>query len=146
MKSPDALHRTCAVLRALLMGGGLLLTCQASAQSLSPPAMTADGSLARASSTQKGSAQTTVMSTAAMEVLTDVQVTQIGTYQDNPAHFVWFTKRGAQCALEALPTHQFYDNQGSGAALHATLMTALVNQRKLDVRVDGCRIFEVYLR
>lgn len=146
MQAPDVLNRTCAVLMALLMGGGLLLAWQASAQSLSPPAMTAEGPLARASSTQKDATQATVMSTAAMEVLTDVQVTQIGTYQGTAEHFVWFTKRGEQCALVPPATHRFYDDQGSGAALHATLMTALVNQRKLDVRVYGCQIHEVYLR
>ncbi|KAF1721724.1 hypothetical protein CSC75_05780 [Pseudoxanthomonas wuyuanensis] len=86
------------------------------------------------------------MATTTLEVLSDVQVTQIGTYQDTPTHFVWFTKRGPQCALEANPVHRFSDDKASGAALHATLMTALVNQRKLDVRVNGCQIYEVYLR
>lgn len=131
---------------AILMGSGLLLSWSAaSAQSLSPPSMEAN-TPALASLTQADSTQAVVMSTAAMEVLTDVYVTQIGTYQSNPDHFVWFTKRGEQCGLDVLPTHRFSDGQGSGAALHATLMTALVNQRKLDVRVDGCQVFEVYLR
>ncbi|WP_454828399.1 hypothetical protein [Pseudoxanthomonas wuyuanensis] len=119
----------------------LLLPGLASAQALSPPPMEAEVPTASASATQAA-----VMATTTLEVLSDVMVTQIGTYQDVPTHFIWFTKRGAQCALEAPPVHHFADDQGSGAALHATLMTALVNQRKLDVRVNGCRIYEVYLR
>lgn len=95
--------------------------------------------------TSAGTTQVAVL-TATMEVLSDVQVTQIGTYQDVPTHFIWFTKRGTQCALESPSVHRFSDDNGSGAALHATLMTALVNQRKLDVRVNGCQIYEVYLR
>jgi hypothetical protein len=123
----------------------VMFSCLASAQSLPPPSMAAESPMP-AGFTKKSSTQVAVMSTAAMEVLTDVHVTQIGTYQDDPQHFVWFTKLGEQCASDVLPTHRFSDNQGSGAALHATLMTALVNQRKLDVRVDGCQVFEVYLR
>lgn len=146
MKTPNVLNRAKATQVALLMGGGLLLASQAAAQSLSPPSMEVGGPTPPASTTPTSATQATVMSTATLEVLTDVYVTQIGTYQNNADHFIWFTKRGEQCALATTPVHRFSDNLGSGAALHATLMTALVNQRKLDVRVDGCQIFEVYLR
>ena len=145
MKTPNVLNRAKATPIALLMGGGLLLAWQAAAQSLSPPSMEVNGP-SLTSATPTGTTQATVMSTATLEVLTDVYVTQIGTYQNNADHFIWFSKRGEQCALATTPVHRFSDNLGSGAALHATLMTALVNQRKLDVRVDGCQVFEVYLR
>lgn len=124
----------------------LLFSVPSLAQSQSPPSMEVDGLRSLTSTTQKTFTQAAVASTTTMEVLSDVQVTQIGTYQDNPSHFVWFTKRGEQCALDPPAVHQFSDDKASGAALHATLMTALVNQRKLDVRVYGCQIHEVYLR
>lgn len=146
MKASDVLHRAKIPQIALLMAGGLLLAGQVFAQSLPPPPMTVDDPVVPGSTAKTSTSQTAVMSTATMEVLTNVQVTQIGTYQDTPSHFIWFTQRGEQCALEAPPVHHFSDSQGSGAALHATLMTALVNQRKVDVRVYGCRIHEVYLR
>ncbi|SOD56032.1 hypothetical protein [Pseudoxanthomonas wuyuanensis] len=135
------MSRHAITVRTAAWAACLLLPSLASAQALSPPPMEAEIPMASASATQAA-----VMATTTLEVLSDVQVTQIGTYQDTPTHFVWFTKRGPQCALEANPVHRFSDDKASGAALHATLMTALVNQRKLDVRVNGCQIYEVYLR
>ena len=81
-----------------------------------------------------------------MEVLSDVLVTQIGTYQGTASHFVWFSKRGTECASLSPAVHKFYDNQASGNALLATLTSALISQRRLDVRVYGCEIYEVYMR
>lgn len=81
-----------------------------------------------------------------LEVLSDVLVTQIGTYQNTAAHYVWFSKRGTECGNLPQPVHKFYDNQASGNALLATLTSALISQRRLDVRVYGCEIYEIYIR
>jgi hypothetical protein len=131
-------------MRILLLLIGAVLAFPASAESLSPPRMTG-----ATTSPSVGVARTTLAAgttTVQMEVLQDVQVTQIGTYQDWASHFVWFSRVGSQCALEAQPTHSFATDKPGGVALHAALMTALMNQRRVDVRVSGCRVYEIYLR
>lgn len=72
----------------------------------------------------------------------DIKVTQIGTYQHGPAHFVWFSVAIPGCST----TMGFDETRPGGKALFATLTTALVSGRKVDVRYNGCDIVEVYLK
>lgn len=85
---------------------------------------------------------------AANEWVQDVAVTRIGTYQELAKHYVWFSVVPQECMAEfpSNPVMYFEDNQPGGKALMAVLMTALVNQRKVDVQAKGCQIYEVYLK
>ena len=78
----------------------------------------------------------------------DVEVVQVGTYQADTGHFVWFTATIQECktASPGNPVMHFNETQPGGKALLAILMTALVNKRKVDVQGNGCEIFEVYLK
>ncbi|MDL5364120.1 hypothetical protein QSH18_00700 [Xanthomonas sp. NCPPB 2654] len=84
----------------------------------------------------------------ANELMRNVEVTRIGSYQVNTDHFVWFTATTGECkaANPGNPVMHFNETQPGGKALLAILMTALVNKRKTDVQGNGCEIFEVYLR
>jgi hypothetical protein len=85
---------------------------------------------------------------AANESMRDVEVVQIGSYQANSDHFVWFTATTQECktASPGNPVMSFNETQPGGKSLLAILMTALVNKRKLDVQGSGCSIFEIYLK
>lgn len=85
---------------------------------------------------------------AANELMRDVEVAQIGSYQVNTDHFVWFTATTGECkaANPGNPVMHFNETQPGGKALLAILMTALVNKRKMDVQGNGCEIFEIYLK
>ena len=72
----------------------------------------------------------------------DVEVVQLGSYQHAAAHFVWFSAPISECQGV---THFSHDAPG-GKALFATLTTALVSKRKVDVQVNGCDIVEIYLK
>jgi hypothetical protein len=74
--------------------------------------------------------------------IANVKVAQIGTYQHNAAHFVWFSVAIPGCTT----TMSFDESRPGGKALFATLTTALVSGRKVDVRYNGCDIVEVYLK
>lgn len=74
--------------------------------------------------------------------IADIKVTQIGTYQYNYGHFVWFSSAIPACSA----TMRFDESKPGGKALLATLTTALVSGRKVSVRYSDCDIIEVYLR
>jgi hypothetical protein len=40
----------------------------------------------------------------------------------------------------------FDDSKAGGKALMATLISALVSKRKVDLQVEGCQIVEVHLK
>jgi hypothetical protein len=84
----------------------------------------------------------------ANESMRDVEVVQIGSYQANSDHFVWFTATTQECktASPGNPVMNFSETQPGGKSLLAILMTALVNKRKVDVQASGCSIFEIYLK
>lgn len=85
---------------------------------------------------------------SANESMSNVEVVQIGTYQANASHFVWFSATPEECkaASPANPVMGFSETQPGGKAMLAVLMTALVNKRKVDVQASGCSIFEIYLK
>lgn len=85
---------------------------------------------------------------SANESMSNVDVVQIGTYQGNANHFVWFSATPEECkaASPTNPVMGFSETQPGGKAMLAVLMTALVNKRKVDVQASGCSIFEIYLR
>lgn len=84
----------------------------------------------------------------ANEWMNNVEVLQIGTYQEQPDHFVWFTATPAECKASdpVRPVMRFTETQPGGKSMLAVLMTALVNKRKVDVQASGCSIFEIYLK
>lgn len=84
----------------------------------------------------------------ANEWVHDVEVIKIGTYQAVSSHFVWISTLPGECnqTVSNNPVLSFSDDLPGGKALLATLMTALVSRRKLDVQVKGCQIVEVYLK
>jgi hypothetical protein len=71
----------------------------------------------------------------------DIKVTQIGTYQYAPGHFVWFSAAIPGCSI----TMHFDETKPGGKAMLATLTVALVGERKVGVRYSDCDIVEVYL-
>lgn len=79
---------------------------------------------------------------AADGFIADIKVTQIGTYQYSPGHFVWFSVAIPGCST----TMHFDETKPGGKALLATLTTALIGGRKVGVRYSECDIVEVYLR
>ncbi|NYH50333.1 hypothetical protein [Xanthomonas arboricola] len=81
---------------------------------------------------------------AANEWVRDVEVTQLGAYQASAAHSVWFGSTAQEC--KASPMMYFDEKKPGGKALKATLLAALVNERKVDYQASGCDIVEVYLR
>lgn len=85
----------------------------------------------------------------ANEWVADVEVVKLGTYQHSAAHFVWLSSGSpAECqsAVPQNPTLGFLDSEPGGTSMFATLTTALVKNRKVDVQVNRCEIVEVYLR
>lgn len=84
----------------------------------------------------------------ANEWVRNIEVIQIGTYQAATDHFVWFTATPAECqaADPGRPIMRFNETQPGGKALLATLMTALVSKRKVDLQASGCSISEIYLK
>lgn len=80
----------------------------------------------------------------ASEWVRDVEVTQLGAYQEATHHFVWFGSLSQECNNS--PTMYFDDTKIGGKALLAMLMTALINKRKVDYQAAGCEIAEVYLK
>lgn len=84
----------------------------------------------------------------ANEWMNNVEVLQVGTYQGQPDHFVWFTATPAECKATdpVRPVMRFAETQPGGKSMLAVLMTALVNKRKVDVQANGCSIFEIYLK
>ncbi|MBO9872955.1 MULTISPECIES: hypothetical protein [Xanthomonas] len=76
----------------------------------------------------------------------NVDVAQLGKYQADADHFVWFSDTTAEC--KAAPGNHvlhFQDDQPGRNALLALLMTALMNKHKIDVQTNGCYMLEVYL-
>ncbi len=84
----------------------------------------------------------------ASEYLQEVKVTQLGTYTDGSVHFVWFSQVPQECvtAMPQNPVMTFDETRAGGKSMMATLMSALLNDRKVGLRADGCVISEVYLR
>lgn len=74
--------------------------------------------------------------------ISSVEVVQIGTYQHASTHFVWFSASSPECQ----GVLSFNHDAPGGKALFATLTTALISKRKVDVQVNGCDIVEVYLK
>ncbi|WP_454830402.1 hypothetical protein [Pseudoxanthomonas wuyuanensis] len=85
---------------------------------------------------------TSGQASAADGFIADIKVTQIGTYQYSPGHFVWFSAAIPGCTT----TMHFDETKPGGKALLATLTTALVGGRKVSVRYSDCDIIEVYLK
>ncbi|WP_279362120.1 hypothetical protein [Xanthomonas sacchari] len=84
---------------------------------------------------------------SANESMQNVDVVQVGTYQAHVDHFVWLSDTPAECkATSGNHVLHFQEDQPGGKALLAVLMTALVNNRKIDVQTNGCDIVEVYLK
>lgn len=79
----------------------------------------------------------------ASEWMRGVEVTRIGTYQHSTVHFIWFS--AAPPTTQCTNVISFDDAVGGGKGLLAVLMAALINKRRIDVQVEGCRIVEVYL-
>lgn len=85
----------------------------------------------------------------ASQWVNDVEIVKMSTYQHSPAHFVWLSSgvvSECESAAPQNPTLVFLDNEPGGKSLMATLTTALVSKRKIDVNVNGCDIAEVYLK
>ncbi|MBB4128508.1 hypothetical protein GGR77_003838 [Xanthomonas translucens] len=80
---------------------------------------------------------------SANESMSNVDVVQIGTYQANASHFVWFSATPEECkaASPTNPVMGFSKTQPGGKSMLAVLVTALVNKRKVDVQASGCSIF-----
>lgn len=87
-------------------------------------------------------------SAQATEWLHDLEVIKVGTYQSATVHFVWFTATFPGCtkATPSNPVMNFDDTKAGGKALLATLISALVSKRKVDVQAEGCQIIEVHLK
>ena len=81
--------------------------------------------------------------------VSNATISQLGTYQHDAGHFVWLsTGVVAECLnrVPGNPTLYFRDDRPGGKSMMATLTTALVANRRVDVQVNGCDIVEVYLK
>lgn len=79
----------------------------------------------------------------------NVKVTQLGTYQYAPNHYVWLSVDApAECKQEnpANPTLYFSESNPGGKSMLSVLMTAIATKSTVDVQVKGCDIVEVYIR
>jgi len=81
----------------------------------------------------------------ANETVRGTTVVQLGAYQDHTTHFVWLAS-GVVSACSTNPTYHFDENQPGGKSLVSILTAALIAKTPVDVRVNGCRIEEVYLK
>jgi len=84
----------------------------------------------------------------ANEWANDVEITQVNTYQSGTGHFIFFTALPNACKSESpsTPIMQFDESQHGGKSMLAMIMTALVNKRKVNIQVSGCKIVEIYLK
>jgi hypothetical protein len=89
-----------------------------------------------------------VSSAGAAEFLQEIKVSQLGTYTHNSTHYVWFSQTPQECLTLSpqSPAMSFDETQAGGKSMMATLMSALLNDRKVSLRSQGCQILEVYLR
>lgn len=78
----------------------------------------------------------------------DVEVTRLGTFQQQTGHYVWLSAAVPECAAAnpSNPIITFSDDVGGGKAMMTVLTTALVAKRRIDVNVNGCVINEVHLK
>ena len=78
----------------------------------------------------------------------DVEVTKLGTFQQQSGHYVWLSGSVPECAAAnpSNPILAFADDVGGGKAMMTVLTTALVAKRRIDVNVNGCAINEVHLK
>ena len=85
---------------------------------------------------------------ASAEWLSNRFVNQIGTYQYDTGHFVWFTGGvgGCQYSNPGNSTLRFSESNSGGKSLMEVLRTALVYGKTVDVQINGCDIIEVYLK
>lgn len=75
-----------------------------------------------------------------------LDVLQVGTYQSDVSHFVWFSALPQECRSQPNPVMGFREDRPGGKALYAALMTALVSKRKVDLQASGCEIVEIYVK
>lgn len=68
----------------------------------------------------------------------DVEATQIGAYQAVSAHFVRFSALSSECKIS--PTIHVDEAKLGGKALVATLITALLNKRKVCCQAACCEM------
>lgn len=85
----------------------------------------------------------------ANEWVNDVEITRLGSYQDQAIHYVWVssgTVPACQTANPGNPTLFFSEQTVGGKSLLAVLLIAVTTKRKVDIQVNGCGIVEVYYR
>ena len=85
------------------------------------------------------------ISAMANETVQNTKIVQLGAYQDHTTHFVWLAS-GVVSTCSTDPTYHFDENQPGGKSLVSILTAALIAKIPVDVRVNGCRIEEVYLK
>ena len=85
----------------------------------------------------------------ANEVVSDVEITRLGSYQDSDIHYVWVSSGevpACQTANPENPTLFFSEQAVGGKSLLAVFLLAVTTKRKVDIQVNGCEIVEVYYR
>ncbi|MFQ6310905.1 hypothetical protein [Lysobacter capsici] len=84
---------------------------------------------------------------ACAEYIDNTEVTQIGVYQADTTHYVWFATSSSECVAQGgNGVLSFNESQPGGKGMLAILTSALLNKRKVAVRTTGCNIFEIYLK
>lgn len=85
----------------------------------------------------------------ANEVVSDVEITRLGSYQDRDIHYVWVSSgvvSACQTANPGNPTLFFSEQAVGGKSLLAVFLLAVTTKKKVDIQVNGCEIVEVYYR
>ena len=90
-----------------------------------------------------------VPSIHAEEYVSDAEIVKIRSYQNSATHFVWTSQGNISECQEADPGNPvlFFSEQATGGkSLLAVFLTAIAANRKVDIRVNGCEIVEVFFK
>lgn len=85
----------------------------------------------------------------AADVVSDVETTRFGRYQNSDIHYVWVSSGvvpACQTANIGNPTLFFSEKAVGGKSLLAVFLLAVTANKKVDIQVNGCEIVEVYYR
>jgi hypothetical protein len=85
----------------------------------------------------------------ANDVVSDVEITRLGSYQNSDIHYVWVSSGvvpACQTANPGNPTLFFSEKAIGGKSLLAVFLLAVTTKKKVDLQVNGCEIVEVYYR
>lgn len=85
----------------------------------------------------------------AADVVSDVEITRFGSYQNSDIHYVWVSSGvvpACQTANPGNPTLFFSEKAIGGKSLLAVFLLAVTTKKKVDIQVNGCEIVEVYYR